>query len=588
MATDNKNEQSTMNLREWLAAFRRRTGLMAIIFFAVLVLVIAIAFLWPATYQASGTILIEQQELPNELVRSTISSYADQRIQVITQQVMTTENLFKIIQKYELYTTERKKKSREYVLQKMKEDVGFKMISADVIDPRSGNPTKATIAFSVSYKNRSADLAARVANELVSLYLQQNIDSRQQRTADATNFLNDEAARLNKDISVQQAMLEEFKQKHINDLPEQSQMNVQLLNRNDDELRDVETRIRSLDQQLVYLDSQLVQISPTSQVYTSTGERVLSPSDRLKFLRTEMARVAGLYAPNHPDVLRMQREIAGLEATTGESVSVTDLQRQLDEARTNLAAAKEKYSADHPDVIKLQRSVNSFEEQIVQASKAKPTPDPAITKPDNPAYIQIKAQREATIAERASLENKRASLKALAADFEKRMANGPAVEREYSTLLRDLENNQLKYREVRQKQLEAEVAQNLETERKGERFTLIEPPLTPTEPASPNRIVIIVLGVILSLGAALATAVLLEMFDGSVRNRRDLELLLSVPPLAVLPWIDTDADRQLRMKRRRYAFAGAVVSVVLASTLVHLFYRPLDVLWQVALRRLTG
>jgi polysaccharide biosynthesis transport protein len=588
MAINNKNEQAGLNVREWLIALRQRIGLMSAIAAAITVLVIATAFLWPATYQASGTILIEQQELPAELVRSTISSYADQRIQIITQQVMTTENLFKIIQKYDLYADARKKKSREYVLQKMKSDVGFRMISADVIDPRSGNPTKATIAFSVSYKNRSADLAARVANELVSLYLQQNIDSRKQRTADATSFLNDEAERLNKDINVQQASLEEFKQQHINDLPEQAVMNVQLMNRSDDELRDIDTRIRSLDQQLVYLDAQLVQISPTSQVYTSTGERVLSPSDRLKFLRTELARVTSLYAPDHPDVLRMQREVSGLEATTREGVSSNDLQRQVDDARSKLIAAKQKYSDDHPDVIKLQRSVTTLESQLQQAETAAPSTSTSTEKPDNPAYIQIKAQREASNSERTSLIRKRADLTSLSGGYAKRLASGPAVEREYSTMVRDLENNQLKYREVRQKQLEAEVAQNLETERKGERFTLIEPPLTPSEPASPNRIAILVLGLMLAIGSAVGTVVLLELFNSSVRNRRDLELLLSVPPLAVLPWIETDADRQLRVKQRRYALVGAVVSMVLVSTVVHLFYRPLDVLWQVALRRLTG
>jgi uncharacterized protein involved in exopolysaccharide biosynthesis len=577
-----------MTLNEWRAAFTRRIPLMSFIFAGVLVVAVLLAFIWPATYLASGTILIEQQEVPAELVRSTISSYADQRIQVIRQQVMTTENLFKIIQKYDLYPIERKKKTREYVMAKMKDDVGFRMISADVIDPRSGAPTKATIAFAISYRNRSAELAAKVANELVSLYLQQNIDSRKQRTSDATSFLNDEADRLNKDIIVQQAALQEFKQRHINDLPEQAQMNVQLMNRSDDELRDIDARVRSLDQQLVYLDAQLAQISPTSQVYTSTGERVLSPSDRLKFLRTELARVTGLYAPDHPDVIRMQREVAGLEATLGDSVSGNDLQRQLDDARTKLAAMREKYSADYPDVIKLQRSVSSLEEQLKQANAAPATKSADAEKPDNPAFIQIKAQREATIAEKAALVRKRADLKTLINDYERRMASGPTVEREYGTMMRDLENNQLKYREVRQKQLEAEVAQNLEDERKGERFTLIEPPLTPEQPDSPNRIVILVLGLLLAMGSAIGTTILLETVDTSIRSRRDLESLLSVPPLAVLPWIETEADRVMRSKRRRYALAGTAASFVLAAAALHLFYRPLDVLWQVALRRLTG
>ncbi len=587
MAINSKlTEAGGMNLREWLQALQRRSGLMALIFATVALLAVMTAFLWPATYQASGTILIEQQELPADLVRSTISSYADQRIQIITQQVMTTENLLRIIQKYDLYPQDRKKKTREYVLSRMKSDVGFRMISADVIDPRSGNPTKATIAFSVSYKNRSADLAARVANELVSLYLQQNIDSRKQRTADATNFLTGEAARLDVDISTQQAALEAFKKRHINDLPELAQTNIQLVNRADDELREVDTRLRSLDQQLVYLDAQLVQLNPTAQVYTSTGERILSPSDRLKYLRSELARVSSLYAADHPDVVRMRREIEGLEKNTGSVDTANELQRQLTDARAQLLSARQRYSADHPDVLKLQRQVDALETQSATAEQL--TGRDTAENPDNPAYIQIKAQREASANERTSLLRKRADLDGLIVSYTRRLANGPAVEREYSTMLRDLESNQLKYREIRQKQLEAELAQNLEDDRKGERFTLIEPPFTPGEPASPNRIAILVVGAVLALGSAIGVVVLMEIFSTRVRSRRELEMLLNVPPLAVLPWIETEADRQLRSQRRRYALVGGAVTMVLSATLLHLLYRPLDVLWQVALRRLTG
>ncbi|MGE0188354.1 MAG: lipopolysaccharide biosynthesis protein [Steroidobacteraceae bacterium] len=584
----NNNMSTIMNLTEWVVALRRRSTLMVLIFSTVTVLALLTAFLWPATYQASGTILIEQQELPSDLVRSTISSYADQRIQVIRQQVMTTEKLFNIIQKYDLYPDERKKKPREFVLNKMKADMGFNMISADVIDPRSGNPTKATIAFAISFKHRSANLAAKVANEMVSLYLQQNIDSRKQHTADATGFLNDEADRLNKDITVQQATLEEYKNQHVKELPEQAQLNMQLMNRNSDDLRAMEARLSSLAQQAVYLDGQLAQLSPSSQVYTSTGERVLSPSDRLKFLRTELARVSGLYSTDHPDVLRMQREIAGLEAKVGESLSPNELRRQFNEATTKLAVARERYSTQHPDVTKLQRTVDALQSQLQQASVGAAAAVTEQQTPDNPAYIQIKAQREANAAEQTSLFRQRNQLQQLAAEYERRLTNSPAVEREYSTMLRDLENNQLKYREVRQKQLEAEVSQNMENERKGERFTLIEPPLTPEEPYSPNRIIIIVLGMMLAVAAAMAALVLLEVNTGSVRNRRDLEALLSVPPLAILPWIDTQEDRVLRSRHRRYTLIGATASVILAATMLHLFFRPLDVLWHVALRRLTG
>ena len=588
MAINQTTAQSGMNLSEWLVALKRRSALMALIFSAIVLVTLVIAFVWPAKYTSTGTILIEQQELPSDLVRSTITSYADQRIQVISQRVMTTDNLFKIIQKFDLYPADRKNKTREYVLAEMKDDVEFKMISANVLDPRTGVPAKATIAFTVSYSNRSPALAAKVANELVSLYLQQNIDTRKERTADATSFLADESKRLDKDITTQQAELEKFKQQHLNDLPEKAQLNVQMMDRTDQELRDLETRVNSLDQQLVYLDSQLAQISPTSQVYTSTGERVLSPTDRLKYLRTELARLTGTYGPDHPDVKRMQREVAGLEATVSDKDAGNDLQRQLDNARTQLAAARQKYSADHPDVVKLQRQISSLQDQLQSVNASADSKAVQASNPDNPAYIQIKAQREGAISEKTSLMQKRAELKAQIADFEKRIASGPSVEREYTTMLRDLESLQLKYRDVHQKQLEAEVSQNLESERKGERFTLIEPPLTPEAPTSPNRIVIIVLGIMLSIASAVGTVILLETLDTSVRNRRDLELLLSVPPLAILPWIETDAEKQQQAQHRRRLLIGSAVGLIVMLTLVHFLYRPLDLLWQLAVRRLTG
>ncbi|MES1191663.1 MAG: Wzz/FepE/Etk N-terminal domain-containing protein [Steroidobacter sp.] len=578
--------KQSLSFGELLGIVRRRQKAMIRTFAIVAAASILLAILWPPTYKASGTILIEQQEVPPDLVRSTITSYADQRIQVITQQVMTSDNLYKIIDKYNLYKKERDYKSREAILKKMRDDIGFNMISADVIDPRSGNPTKATIAFEVSFKNGSPDVAAHVANELVSLYLQLNIESRKERTADAATFLTSEADRLDKRINELQSQIARFKEQHTDELPDLTQLNIQLMNRADDELRDTDNRIRSLDQQGVYLQAQLAQISPSSQVYTSTGERVLSPHDRLKYLRTEYARVSGLYSPTHPDVIRLKREIASLEKTTGEVSEVNDLQRQLEAAKTQLAEAQQKYSPDHPDIIRLNHLIASLQTDLDKANKQDKyiTPDPA--QPDNPAYIQIKAQMEATQAEKASLQLKKKQLESDVADYEKRLADAPAVERQYSEMARELESDQLQYRVLSQKQMEAQSAENLETERKGERFTLIEPPLTPTDPYSPNRVVILVLGVVLAIGGAVGLAAVRETLDTSIRNRRDLESLLNVPPLAIVPWIETAADRAVAVRNQRITVAGSIGLLVIMLAAVHLFYRPLDVLWMVLWRRL--
>ena len=584
--------EQSFSLSQARSAVRRRALPALSTFVAVAAGAVTAAFVWPPTYTSTGTILIEQQELPSELVRSTVSTYASQRVQVIAQRVMTTENLMGIIQRYDLYPDLRKREPREEVVAAMRKATNLQMISADVIDPRNGQPTKATIAFTLDYSNRSAQLAAQVANELVSLYLQQNIETRQKTAQDAVSFLQSESARLSRDIDAQQVKIAAFKRKNENDLPELSQLNLTDLNQTQNQILETDTQIQSLEQQLIFLDSQLAQINPTAQVYDSTGQRVQSPEDLLKSLRSQYARDSALYAPEFPDVVREKREIAALEKSVpGEKPEsiINDYRRQLEDARTRLADARHRYAADHPDVMRLQKLVDSLqaklqEEARTAAGSAAGTVDPNVGA-DNPSYIQLRTQREAAVNERKALEGKRAALQARYDEYEQRLARTPAVERDYSEMLRDLASDQTQYAEIRRKLMEADIADNLETERKGERFTLIEPPLVPEEPASPNRPLIVILGFVAAFALAFGAILLLESTDGSVRNRQDLQQLVSVPPLATIPVMLTSLDFAARRRRRWYALGGTAATLILAVLAVHLFYRPLDVLWAIALRQ---
>jgi polysaccharide biosynthesis transport protein len=596
--------QESSGIGNPLAIVRRRVRPLVWVTASILLITILFAVFWPARYTAKGVILIEQQELPSELVRATVSSYASQRVQVISQRVMTTDNLMNIIQRYDLYADLRKRKPREEVIKEMRADSKMEMISADVIDPRDGHPTKATIAFSISYSSPSAELASKVANELVSLYLQQNIESRQQSSKDAEVFLTGESERLDKDIKGMQAQIADFKEKHADELPELTQFNQNRMTRTEEEIRDTDAQLRSLEQQVTFLDAQLAQINPTAQIYTSTGERVQSPADRLKYVKTEYARALALYSPDHPDVKRLKREMEGLEAGASVDADVkgeaNDARRQLEEAQTQLASARQRYAPDHPDVVRLERLVAALQERVssetgastgtppsASSDQAATPATPAVNNSaDNPPYLQIQAQREAATDQIRSLRKKRDDLEVTLNGVEKHLARTPIVERDYTSMLRDLESAHADYRLARQKQMAAETAENLESERKGERFTLIEPPFTPQEPTSPNRPLILTFGVVLALAFGLGSVVLLEGTDGTVRGRQDLEKLLSTPPLAIIPVMRTAADRARAWRWRRNALVGSVASVFVALALIHVFYRPLDVLWYQALRRL--
>ena len=582
---------SGLNFSSHLAAARRRVKPMALAAIAVSIAGILVAFLWPPTYRSTGTILIEQQEIPTDFVRSAVTSFADQRVQVISQRVMTSANLLAVIEKFNLFAGERDQTTREALVDAMRHDINLEMISADVVDPRQGRATKATIAFSVSYDHRNPQTAARVANELVSLYLSENIETRKQLAADTAGFLQGESERIGKRVSELEQQIAVFKEKNSAKLPELAQVNMQMLDRGEQELRDIDTRTRSLDQQLLFLDAQLAQMNPTGAVYTETGERVLSSADRLKVLRSQYASAAAEYKPDHPDVVRLKRAVESLEAqgvAGGTSRAEGDLARRLTDARGELDVARKRYSPEHPDVNRLEREVATLEDNLRTNSNARVLAPGLSEIADNPAYIQLRTQREAARNERRSLLTQSAAVRMRISELERRQAQAPTVERDYNFMLRDLQGEQAKYNELRQKGMEAQLVENLETERKGERFTLIEPPVQAQEPIRPNRKAILLLGFLLAVATALGLMLLLEANDTHVRDRAHLVQLLGVAPLAVIPFMDLPGDVKKRRGTRIKLVIGAVVATAAMAAVIHIFVRPLDVVWLAALRRFGG
>src|ERR1700691_1286389 len=581
---DLQPNHSPADARERLLAYWRRRRTFWIVASTVAVSITLIAVFWPPTYRAMATILIEQQEIPQELVRSVITSFADQRVQVISQRVMTTQNLLALVERYKLYPDIREKEPREVLLDKMRNDIGMHMISASVIDPRSGAPTHATIAFSVSYDSRSPDLALKVANDLSSLYLNENLTSRTQSSQQTATFFSEEASRQQAHIDELDKKLAVFKQKHHDELPELTQLNIQTAERTDLDLRDQDNRIAGYDSQRVLLQAQLAQISPNTVVYSDTGQRVFGAEDRLKGLKSQLASYKARYGPDHPDVISTQREVDGLEKEVNAEDGTAGRARQLSEAKGKLASDLEKYSTDHPDVVRLKREIDALE-KAVQADANAGTQQTERAHADNPVYIQVKGQLDALTVDRESAVKKRDALRAKFDDYEKRMAKSPDVGRQFREMSRDLESAQFKYQEILSKQTEAQVSQNLETERKGEKFTLIEPPQPPEKPVSPNRTLILIIGLLLSTALGVGAVVARESFDASVRGPDDIRQLLQVPALASIPIIDTEADRRRRKLINRYSWGGGVAAVLVVAVIVHIFVRPLDVVWLSLMQR---
>jgi uncharacterized protein involved in exopolysaccharide biosynthesis len=580
-------EEQTRDIRDYIDAFRRRRTLVLVIFTTLFIISLLAAFLWPPTYRSTATILIEEQAIPSDLVRSTITTYAWQRIQTISQRVMTRANLLEIVDKHKLYQGKRAFETNEEITARMRDDIKLEPVSAEVIDPRSGRPTAATIAFTLSFDGENPAVTQRVASELTTLYLNENIKSRTEKVAETYDFLTDEANKLDQRIAEYEAQLAVFKEKNANRLPELKDFNMQQMDRTETQLRDIQNEMRSLEERKAYIEAQLAQVQPSGPVFSSDGQPVLNTEARLKSMKTEYAVASAKYSPEHPDVIKLKREIEGLEKQTGTVVSQRPEQaKELTQLRGELAVAREKYSADHPDVIGLSRQIEALEESLKEQPRL-PETSAAAEKPDNPAYITLKTQLEGIeIGMRATIA-KSDQLRAKLTDYEKRILETPQAEREYLNILRDYNNTRQKYGEIKAKQMEAQVGQELEKERKGERFSLIDPPQLPEEPIKPKRPAIILLGLFFSLTSSFGYVVAAESLGNTVR-RRSLAAELGTELLSVIPYKETQEDIARKIKTRKLIFTAGAVSLVVVIILAHFLWTPLDVLWFKGLRKADG
>jgi len=567
----------------YMEMIRRRLPSGLLVFALFLLVALGLALGLPAIYKSRAVVLIEAQEIPQDMVRSMVTSFADQRLQVISQRVLTNSNLGGIIQKFDLYQAERKKNPLEVVLQKMRKDIIVAPISADVVDPKQGKAVQATIAFEMSYQNRSPEIAQRVANEIVSLLLNENLKQRTETSTDTLGFLSAEAEKLGATVSELEQRLASFKKTNSESLPELSSLNLELMNRSEADISALDGQLRSLDQQRVYLESELSQQKPVTQLVSETGERILGPADRLKVLESEFVPLAARYGDKHPDVMAKRREIESLKAQVGAGNSGSELALRLQRAQADYGETLKKYSPDHPDVKRLARQVDSLQAELAKAGRSAPAVASGAS-PDNPAYIQLKARLDATAGDIASLQSQRATLKAKIANLEQRITSAPETEREYRGLARDYEIAQRKYQEVLAKKQEAELANNLESKQRGERFSLIEPPMIPEQPSKPNRMMIGLLGLFLSLGAGVGAGALLESIDSRIYGRAGVVRLLGVPPLAVIPVLDTEETENKKRSRWLVAAAALVLALIATLVVIHLVLIPLDVLFFRALR----
>ena len=291
------NAEYVKSLQDYISMLKRRKFALLVPAVLIFAAAVAVALSLPATYESQATILIEEQEIPRDFVRSTITTFAAQQVQVISQRVLTVQNIYGVVEKFGLYEQgdDNSQLPRTELAAMFRESMVLELVSADVIDPRSGRATEATIAFTLAFSDPSPSTAQKVTNELVTLFLNENLRERTDQASSTEDFLNTEAIQLDQELLALEQRLADFKTANEGSLPELYQFNLSTLERTHQNISDVKLRIQQLEKSKIELAAQLAQLSPSVPVMMGSGSIVLSDEDRLKALEADYRRKASLY-----------------------------------------------------------------------------------------------------------------------------------------------------------------------------------------------------------------------------------------------------------------------------------------------------
>jgi uncharacterized protein involved in exopolysaccharide biosynthesis len=549
----------------------RRQGKLFLIVFAVILLpAIFTAIILPPIYKSSATILIEEQQISRAFVQSTITRYGEERMQTITQDIMSRRNLLQILNKFDLYPELRAKKGDGELVEKLRKAIKLEPISTELTG-KTGRSYSVTIAFKLSYEGKDPKIVQKVAKELSELYLRKDVAARQKMVQDTTAFFETELDQLKEQIRVHERKISKFKKEHMGQLPEQLQSNLLSVSRSENELEKITTRIRSLQEKKMYLEGQITNVDPLLPVIVDGQKVALNPNQQLKRLRLKLANLQATLSEKHPDIRKLKNEIKKLEAMAGNTVDVQIKIKTLKQKKTELAALKSRYDAKHPDIKRLVREVAILEGEVAR-SKAYINDNQVEERlPDNPTFINLKTQIAVTETEIRALQQDEAKLKEEIEEYDKIIGSAPMIEKEYSDLTRDYDSARRKYNEMLDKLMEAKIAQGMDQSQQGERLSISDPAHLPRRPSKPNRFIIVLLGFLVGAGLGSGTAVVREGLDNSIKSISELKEITGLPVFAIVSYIETKAEKRKRVTRLiTIVFAATVTVIIITVTAIGL------------------
>ena len=505
----------------WVIAWRRRWWLLLPIFLCWLG-VWGMSWLMRATYESVATILVEQQKVPEHFVMPNVTVNLQDRLQNMTQQILSRTRLQKTIDDLHLYAPARGVgrlfQSGDSVEQ-MRKDINIELVQSP------GHPSDLT-AFKIHYSGDSPSRAQQVNSELTTLFIDENVRSEQQSSEDTTTFLASQLEDARVKLEEQEAKVKAFKARHLGELPSQIESNVHILTGLQSELESVLRALDNAKQQKLYLESQLQQFQSARGLLDSGDADASSPEaldKELFVLRQRLADERSRHTDEYPEIIAIKRKIA--EAET--------LKKEMD---VEIATREEASPAESP-AGGLSASYSSPMIQLRSQLKA------------NALEIQNYQHREATIASEISA-------------YKARLNMTPETEQELADISRGYEESKTNYASLLQKQNQSQLATSLSQRQQGEQFRVLDPPSLPDKPAAPNHLLWSLGGLVLGGAVGVGLILFLELSNVRIRQEKDLSEVVPARVLVSIPHLGTPQEAHLVAASRRLEVAAAVAMVL--------------------------
>jgi len=483
-----------MTMEDYTGILRRRLWLVVVPAIVLSGAAYLVSLKLPKKYTSTTTVLVEGQRVSTELVKSLETGDPNEKLASMKEQIMSNSRLQPIVERFGLFN------DKDLTIDGRVAELQ-KVIVVAPIDQMAGTRPNSLPGFHISVTLSDPLLAQQVCGEITSMFEEEDIKGRESGAVNATNFMSEQVEAARMKMNEQDQKLAQFKQQYLGALPDQEAANLNLLT--------------GISTQLDAVNQAVAREEANKSLFESELAQRLSD--------WKAARAAGMNGTTSPATLDLQ----------------------LKQKEDDLVKLQEKFTDDWPAVKAKKQEIEEVKKKIAIAA-ANPAPVEKKDKPDaanafavEPEAIQrLRAQIKGSELTIQDDERKQAALQAQMRTYQSRVQSSPLVEQKYTELTRDSKVATDDYNDLLKKKDAAQMSVALQRRQQGEQFKLLDPAGYPDHPTFPNPQLFAAVGFAGGLFLGVALALLLELRDKSLRTESDVELLLKLPILAMVPVIE--------------------------------------------------